>query len=66
MNMIWLRQGRRYRCPICRVIYYSARAVCHGGEPYYDPAQPGAVLDDHEPTPVAPDLQTGWWEEVIP
>lgn len=58
MNMVWLHQPPRYRCPLCRVIYFSARAVCAGGVPVYDPQRPGETDAEHDPTAVVPDPQT--------
>ncbi len=42
----------RYRCPVCRVIAWSAETRCAGGWPVYDPARPGAYDPEHEPTQV--------------
>lgn len=49
----------RYRCPRpeCRVIHYSARALCSGGWPIYDPARPGARVPEHPRERVVPDSQ---------
>jgi hypothetical protein len=40
----------RFRCPICLTIMWSARAMCAGGTPVYDPqAPPGSRHPEHDP-----------------
>lgn len=46
----------RFRCPVCQTIMWSARAMCAGGVPIYDPqAPPGARQPDHDPVLGIPD-----------
>ena len=48
----------RWRCPLCHVIYWTARAKCTGGWPVYDPARPGQYAPQHREVPVVADPQT--------
>lgn len=46
----------RWRCPVCRVIFYSPTALCGGGWPVYDPKLPaGTRRPIHPAVEVVPD-----------
>jgi hypothetical protein len=47
---------KRYRCPTCLTILWSARAMCAGETPIYDPQKPpGSRHPAHDPMLGVPD-----------